>query len=78
MTSPRNADNSVKQPQPKVRSERFFKLHDFWYFATREGTAVGPFDLKEAAEAAVADYIEFIEKSDSETRALFIPDHCAA
>lgn len=56
-----------------IRSERFFKLHDFWFFTTREGTSVGPFDSKHCAEVAVSDYIEFIHKAGPEALEFFKP-----
>ena len=60
-------------PSKQLRSERFFKLHDYWFFATREGAAVGPFDSKYCAEKAVADYVEFAEKADPEALSFFTP-----
>jgi Domain of unknown function (DUF6316) len=59
--------------QPPIRSERFFKLHNFWFFATREGAAVGPFDAHEGAANAVGDYIEFMDKADDSAREFFTP-----
>lgn len=60
-----------RQPSPQLRSDRFFQLHNFWFFATREGAAVGPFDSKHCAEKAVDDYIEFAEKADPESLEFF-------
>lgn len=57
-----------------IRSDRYFKLHNFWFFATREGASVGPFDSKEDATNAVADFIEFAQKADAETLEFFVPD----
>ena len=65
-------DESGGQPAP-IRSDRFFKLHNFWFFATREGASVGPFDSKEGAVSAVADFIEFAQKADAETLEFFTP-----
>lgn len=45
-----------------MRSERYFKLYDYWYFATREGAMLGPFDTREQALRATRDYIEFMQK----------------
>lgn len=58
---------------PPIRSDRYFKLHNFWFFATREGAAVGPFDSKEGAIEAVVDFIEFAKKADAETLEFFTP-----
>ena len=69
MVKPRKAEDGSQKPL--IRSDRFFKLHNFWFFATREGAAVGPFDSKEGAVQAVADYIEFAKKADEETLQFF-------
>ena len=34
---------------------------DGWYFSTREGRPMGPFDTLQEAEQGLADFIEFIE-----------------
>lgn len=47
----------------QVRSNRYFKLSDYWYFTTREGATLGPYDSKEQAEQAVKDYIEFVNQA---------------
>lgn len=71
MVTSRNGEDV--QHQTLIRSERFFKLHNFWFFATREGAAVGPFDAQEGAANAVDDYIEFMEKADESARQFFVP-----
>jgi len=38
------------------RSGRFFSADGSWYFATREGTNVGPFESLQLARAALIDY----------------------
>ena len=48
-------------PKKPFRSGRYFKLHNYWFFTTREGTSVGPFDSMHCAEKSVNDYIEFIK-----------------
>ncbi|MBQ0713407.1 MAG: hypothetical protein KBT53_10640 [Porticoccus sp.] len=68
----RQEENSERNPP--IRSDRYFKLHNFWFFATREGAAVGPFDSKEGAVNAVVDFIEFAKKADPETLEFFVPD----
>lgn len=47
----------------KVRGDRYFKLHDYWFFGTREGATVGPYDTKEHALKGTREYIEFIERA---------------
>ena len=57
--------------QVPVRSQRFFNLHNFWFFATREGAAVGPYDTKPQAQAGVGDYIEFVSGADPSSLQFF-------
>ena len=40
------------------RSGRFFYIDSKWYFSCREGKEVGPFPSKQAAEMALAEYID--------------------
>lgn len=69
MVMPRTGEQS--EQKPAIRSDRFFKLHNFWFFATREGAAVGPFDSKEGAVQAVSDYVEFVQKAGPEALDFF-------
>ncbi len=47
----------------QLRSDRYFKLSDYWYFITREGATLGPYDSKGQAEQAVVDYIQFVNQA---------------
>ena len=47
----------------RMRSDRYFKLSDYWYFITREGATLGPYDSKDQAQQAVADYIQFVNQA---------------
>ena len=49
-------------PAPK-RRQRFFKDKGFWYFKTREGIAVGPFDRINLAVAGSRDYINCVRQT---------------
>ena len=52
------------------RKSRFFQAEEYWYYNTREGVAIGPFDSLSEAETGVSDFIDFImhaEPSVSET-----------
>lgn len=56
------------------RSSRFFQEEGYWYYNTREGVAIGPFDSLSEAETGVSDFIDFIlhaEPSVSETLAKY-------
>jgi hypothetical protein len=46
-----------------ARSNRYFKLSEHWYFTTREGATLGPYDSIEQAEQAVSDYIQFVSQA---------------
>lgn len=53
---------------------RFFESEGYWYYNTREGVAIGPFDSQSEAETGVSDFIDFIrhaEPSVSETLAKY-------
>lgn len=49
-----------KGEQHQVRSSRYFKNGDYWYYSTREGVDIGPFDHMEAAEVGCAEFIDFV------------------
>mgnify|MGYP001812765671 CR=1 FL=1 len=46
------------------RSGRFFYIDSKWYFSCREGKEVGPYPSKQAAEIALAEYINKMECSE--------------
>jgi len=59
---------------PNRDSSRFFQSEGYWYYNTREGVAIGPFDSISEAETGVSDFIDFIqhaEPSISETLAKY-------
>ncbi len=43
-----------------VRTDRFFAAQGAWYFSTREGSSIGPFDDKSEARKGLDDFIEFM------------------
>jgi hypothetical protein len=56
------------------RSNRLFQDDGYWYYNTREGVAIGPFDSQSEAETGVSDFIDFIthaSPSVSETLAKY-------
>ena len=56
------------------RSSRFFQIDNYWYYRTREGVDIGPFDSASEAETGASDFIDFImhaEPSVSETLAKY-------
>ncbi len=40
------------------RSNRFYKVKDYWYFATREGVDFGPFKSQAEADEALKNYMQ--------------------
>lgn len=48
------------------RSGRFFTQDGKWFFSTREGKPIGPFDSKEEAEYELDGFIDFISIAEPE------------
>ena len=47
-----------------VRNGRFLEKDGYWYYSTREGVDIGPFDCREDAEVGVGEFIDFICASE--------------
>lgn len=45
--------------QPE-RNSRFSQQNGYWYYSTREGIDIGPFDSLSEAQAGVSSFIDFI------------------
>jgi len=58
----------------RFRSERYFRSDGQWFFNTREGTTEGPFPTREAAHAALTDYLLAIGIKPGDVWAL-VGDH---
>ena len=66
--------NGEQDTQVPSRNSRFFQEEGYWYYNTREGVAIGPFDSLSEAETGVSDFIDFIlhaEPSVSDTLAKY-------
>ena len=50
------------------RNGRFLKQNGYWYYSTREGVDIGPFDSREEAEIGVGEFIDFICAADPKIR----------
>ena len=50
-----------------IRTDRFFSANGEWFFATREGAPVGPFDDKQEAQKGLKDFIEFMQLAEPKT-----------
>jgi hypothetical protein len=48
------------------RSGRFLKKDGYWYYTTREGVDIGPFDTREDAEIGVGEFIDYICAAEPE------------
>lgn len=46
------------------RSERYFKQESYWYYSTREGVNIGPFDHQSDAHEGCMEFIEFVSVVD--------------
>lgn len=60
--------------KPALRSERFFKLADDWYFTTRENVTMGPFESQEGAKSAVDNFVDFIKTASPKVVQVFLGD----
>lgn len=47
-----------------MRTDRFFAVNSAWYFATREGASIGPFESKFDAKRGLGDFIDFIQLAE--------------
>ena len=53
-----NKARDGEQQSNKSRTDRFQKKDDMWYFKTREGFEVGPFQSKSEAQYALLFFVE--------------------
>lgn len=51
---------------PPERTRRFFNNEGYWYYATREGIDIGPFDSLSEAEEGLSAYIDFMLHAEPE------------
>lgn len=47
-----------------ARTGRYIQKDGYWYYTTREGVDIGPFDSRDDAEIGVGEFIEFIQASE--------------
>jgi chromatin remodeling complex protein RSC6 len=52
-----------EQKHSHTRSERFFQQEAYWYFRTREGFDIGPFDRQIDAETGLNGFIGFLQQA---------------
>ena len=53
---------------PPFRSERIFSVGNEWFFSTREGEDVGPFESKEEASAALTLFLREMATNNQKIR----------
>lgn len=61
-------DESIRQGElgaPPKRCERFYQEENYWYYTTREGLNIGPFDSLELAKQGCTGFVQYINKIDS-------------
>lgn len=56
MSSNRNGEQGNIPP----RNGRFLEKSGYWYYMTREGVDIGPFDTRADAEVGVGEFIDYI------------------
>lgn len=55
-----NFNRTGEQGNVPDRTGRFFTSREYWYYTTREGVDIGPFDNLEDAIHGASEFIEFI------------------
>lgn len=43
-----------------ARTDRIFEMNSYYYYSTREGIDIGPFDTWASAQRGVEDFIDFM------------------
>ncbi|MCP5322232.1 MAG: hypothetical protein H7A12_15720 [Pseudomonadales bacterium] len=62
-----------------IRTDRFFAVNSAWYFATREGASIGPFETKHEAVGGLQDFLDFIQLAEPQVLSTFYASlHSAA
>ncbi|HEX7762875.1 MAG TPA: DUF6316 family protein [Cellvibrio sp.] len=58
------ANRAGEQGSVPTRQGRYIQKEGYWYYTTREGVDIGPFDSRTDAEVGVGEFIEFIQASE--------------
>ena len=64
----RNGENRSSS----MRTDRYFSVASDWYFSTREGSCIGPYESKREAEAGLKDFIDFLIVAEPVVRSSFL------
>jgi hypothetical protein len=62
-----NLNRAGEKGSVPARGNRFFVVSGDWYFNTREGAPMGPFDDRNEAERGLYDFIEFMTLAEPKT-----------
>lgn len=57
-------NRSGEEGSVPTRHGRFQQKGNYWYYSTREGVDIGPFDSRDDAEVGVGEFIDFICASE--------------
>lgn len=55
-----STNRAGEQGEVPDRNGRFIQKQGYWYYTTREGVDIGPFDSRGEAEVGVGEFIDFI------------------
>lgn len=58
------SNRAGEQGSVPVRNGRYLQKDGYWYYSTREGVDIGPFDSRDDAETGVGEFIDFIQASE--------------
>jgi len=58
------SNRAGEQGSVPSRHERCLQKEGYWYYSTREGVDIGPFDNRDDAENGVGEFIDFIQASE--------------
>lgn len=59
-----------ESPHTRFRTERCFSTEGRWYFSTREGLDVGPYDTKSAAETDARRLVRLLRKCTTDEQCI--------
>jgi len=68
------ANRRHENPRTWFRSDRFFRSDDKWYFHTREGSAIGPYDTRFDAEVDAGRLMALLRNTPTEQAQRVIRD----
>ena len=59
-TSSRTGEHAAEHE----RNARFVMKEEYWYYTTREGVEIGPFDSRADAEVGASEFVDYICTSE--------------